>query len=468
MTTTYLFYDIETTGLNKCFDQVLQFAAIRTDTQFNELERHEIQVKLNNDVVPSPTAVKIHHIGPDQFQQGLNELEAMQKIHALLNVPGTRSVGYNSLGFDDEFLRFSFYRNLLSPYTHQYANQCGRFDIYPITVLYYLFKNEILTWPDQNLKLENINACNQLADGASHNAMVDVEATLALAKKLSQDKTIWDFVLPYFQKTTDADRVASCDTQTTIQHKNYKIGVMVDGKFGNEMQYLIPVIELGSHFHYKNQTMWLRLDTENLRQTKSDTILETTWAIRKRLSESPLFLPMKSRYIARISEQRQTIMADNLKWLENNPALFHTISQYHLNYKYPEVLDCDPDAALYLLDFPTVREENQFRAFHAAAPEKKEAIALQFPNPIRRTQALRIMGRHFFDVLSEEGQAQYHKYLSEAVAGSGCIVDFRGEKKLTVDAALLELEDVGTELVDLRACLKSPGSLQMTLFGVNK
>ncbi len=30
MTSSYLFYDIETTGLNKAFDQVLEFAAIRT------------------------------------------------------------------------------------------------------------------------------------------------------------------------------------------------------------------------------------------------------------------------------------------------------------------------------------------------------------------------------------------------------------------------------------------------------
>jgi len=33
MTSSYLFYDIETTGLNKAFDQVLSFAAIRYDQQ---------------------------------------------------------------------------------------------------------------------------------------------------------------------------------------------------------------------------------------------------------------------------------------------------------------------------------------------------------------------------------------------------------------------------------------------------
>ena len=63
---TYLFYDLETTGLNYAFDQLLQFAAIRTDAEFNELERHEITVKLRPDVIPSPGAMIAHCISISQ------------------------------------------------------------------------------------------------------------------------------------------------------------------------------------------------------------------------------------------------------------------------------------------------------------------------------------------------------------------------------------------------------------------
>ena len=59
MQNSYLFYDIETSGLNKCFDQVLQFAAIHTDLELNELERHEILVKLNPDTIPAPQAMLV-------------------------------------------------------------------------------------------------------------------------------------------------------------------------------------------------------------------------------------------------------------------------------------------------------------------------------------------------------------------------------------------------------------------------
>ncbi|RKZ75379.1 MAG: exodeoxyribonuclease I, partial [Candidatus Parabeggiatoa sp. nov. 1] len=114
---SYFFYDLETTGLNKAFDQVLQFAAIRTDMTFNEIERHNIMVKLRPDVIPSPEAMVTHRISIAQSMQGLCEFEAIAQIHHLINKPGTISIGYNTSSFDDEFLRFGFHRNLLPPYT---------------------------------------------------------------------------------------------------------------------------------------------------------------------------------------------------------------------------------------------------------------------------------------------------------------------------------------------------------------
>jgi exodeoxyribonuclease-1 len=182
MENTYLFYDIETSGLNKCFDQILQFAAIRTDLELNELERYNIWTRLNPDVIPSPQAILIHNISIDQIQTGNCEYEAIKQIHQLINQAGTISIGYNSLNFDDEFLRFSFYRNLLPPYTHQYANNCSRMDLYPITAMYYLYKPEVLKWPKiadkTSLRLENLNTTNNLISGTAHDALVDVEITL--------------------------------------------------------------------------------------------------------------------------------------------------------------------------------------------------------------------------------------------------------------------------------------------------
>ncbi len=43
---SFLFYDFETTGLSHVDDRAVRFAAIRTNSELKELERHEISMRL--------------------------------------------------------------------------------------------------------------------------------------------------------------------------------------------------------------------------------------------------------------------------------------------------------------------------------------------------------------------------------------------------------------------------------------
>ena len=261
--------------MNKAFDQVLQFAAIRTDLNLQELERHELKVKLNPDVIPSPQAMLTHRISIADTQTGISEYAAIRQIHQILNEPGTISIGYNTLGFDDEFLRFAFYRNLLPPYTHQYANQCARIDLYPITIMFHLFKKDILQWPrvesETRLKLELINICNNLVEGRAHDAMVDVEITLAIAKRFMAEREMWDYLINFFSKQTDETRNTSLPIVMESPYGKHYEGLMVLGKIGAAYYFQAPVLLLGNHAIYKNQS-WLRLDTDNLINTAADNV----------------------------------------------------------------------------------------------------------------------------------------------------------------------------------------------------
>lgn len=462
---TYLFYDIETTGLNFCFDQVLQFAAIRTDLELREISRYDLQVKLRDDVVPAPEAILTHRIGIGHcHQHGISELEAMTTIHQLFNTPGTMSLGYNTLGFDDEFLRFAFYRNLLPPYTHQYAQNCSRMDIYPLTILHYLFKPDVLIWPEHqhqiSLKLELLNQANQLALGQAHNAMADVEATLALARKFFNHRETWDYMTQYFDKNTDLARMTKLST-----------ALLVNGKLGTNNHYLAPVLNLGQHHHYKNQTLWLRLDLDNLLKITVNNIPEHSYVIRKKAGENPLILPPKPRYVSKLSEERQTIASQNQTWLEKNPEIFSAICAYHREYVFPPVPGIDADAALYELGFPSSHEENLMRQFHQAPPSKKMAIAKKFSNSIRQEQALRIMGRHFFNELDTENQAQYKDYKNKAihVDTNHAFIDYRNQRKLTIPTALaqinlLKIPEESTEQQALISELRTDLNLMMQKF----
>jgi len=453
---TYLFYDIETTGLNKSFDQILHFAAIRTDLQLKEIERHEIKIKLNPDVIPSPYALITHKIGINEMLEGVSELEAIEQIHQWINTPGTISLGYNTLGFDDEFLRFSFYRNLLKPYTHQYANQCYRMDIYPMTVMFFLFKNNVLTWPEKentiSLKLENINAANQLVAGRAHHAMVDVEVTLELARRLQTEREMWDYLHGYFKKETD---------KTRVQQAQHNIALLVNGKFGRQAHYQCPVLFLGNHQHYTNQTVWLRLDAEEFTQITPEILAEKFWSIQKKWGESYFILPYKERFTQHLTPERIQLAEKNKQWLEKNPAVFKEIVDYYTHYKYPVFPETDTDARLYMDGFWSPAEELFCQRFHTFSLEEKVKLVEQASHVKLRAQALRILGRHYSDALSSPQREEFADYLRQIDTH----IDYQGKKRLTPEAALQEIKQIRAEKVLDEEDARLLGDLERHLSG---
>lgn len=446
---TYLFYDIESSGLNKAFDQVMQFAAIRTDLELNEIERHNFTVQMNADIIAAPGACITHRITPEVCQKGLREDLALQKIHALMNTPGTISVGYNTLTFDDEFLRFSFYRNLLSPYTHQYANQCGRMDIYPLTVLYYLYQPEALKWPMLEgrpcLKLEALGAENALMHGQAHDAMVDVEATLKLARLLKKQAKMWQYLSGCFQKNIDQSRVEKLATLPLGDH-HYPYGLFILPKLGARYRYQAPVIQLGQHHHYKNQTIWLRLDQTELQKTTLDNLDETTWSLNKKWGEPGIILPMTNHYPQHLNEERITRVKSNLAWLEKNKVLLKVIKEYHLDYKHPVHPETDVEAGLYQSAFWTREEQTLCERFQKGDFSQKLKIMEDFTNTDLKLLSLRLLGRHFYPQLPPSYQAQFDSYFNPILKGehSG-IFDFKGEQKRTLPAALSEAEQISKQ-----------------------
>jgi exodeoxyribonuclease-1 len=446
MAKTYLFYDIETTGLSKAFDQVLQFAAIRTDNQLNELDRFTVRIQLRPDVIPSPGAVITNRISIKEQANGLCEYEAIRQIHQLMNRRNTISLGYNSLGFDDEFLRFAFHRNLLPPYTHQYQNGCRRMDLLPITVMFWLYKREVIIWPQRkaepSLKLEHINEVNQLASGPAHEATVDVEATLELARRFFKSHKMWDYLTGYFDKETDVHRINDIPATFQTALGDHRWGLMVGSEYGPQLMYQVPVLSIGDSIPYSNQTLWLRLDLPALTETKADTIESSTWIVRKRFGEPGILLPPNRRYLKLLSAERKDIVTQNLKWLQANPSIFQHIVNYHRNYSYPFIPNLDPDAALYQIGFFCRDDETVFKQFQKAPLDEKETIISQLTSPEARILANRVLARNFPQHLSKEAQAEFEAYLRRVNPSSQdqALVDYKGAPRITPGSALAKIE----------------------------
>jgi exodeoxyribonuclease-1 len=444
MNKTYLFYDIETTGLNKSFDQILQFAAIRTDRQLNEIERYRLKVKLRPDVIPSPGAMITNRLSVADLASGLCEYEAVCQIHELINQPETISLGYNSLGFDDEFLRFSFHRNLLPPYTHQFQNGCYRMDLLPITVMFWLYKRDAIRWPrihsQPSLKLEHLREANQLTGGPSHDASVDVAATVELARRFFKNKKMWNYLKGYFEKETDVHRISEIPASFQSALGEHRRALMVSSEYGPQQMYQIPVLSIGNSIPYSNQSLWLRLDLPELRETKAEAIDATTWIVRKRYGEPGILLPPIERYLKFLSDERKAVVAENLNWLQSNSSKFQKIVNYYREYTYPFIPHLDPDAALYQIGFFSRADERLCREFQVATIEEKKAIAPRLKSPEARKLAVRLLCRNYPQHTSEDMAAEFDAYLRHVnpMREDEAIVDYRGEARLTPSAALAE------------------------------
>ncbi len=190
---SFYWYDLETTGTDPRWDRIVQFAGLRTDLDLNPIgDEVCLYVRLADDVLPNPDACLVTGITPQQANaEGVSEWQAMQQINELLGQPGTCALGYNSLRFDDEFVRYGAYRNLIDPYAREWQNGNSRWDLLDLVRATGALRREGIQWPvdDEGLpvyRLEVLTAANGLEHGQAHDALSDVHATLGMARLIKQ------------------------------------------------------------------------------------------------------------------------------------------------------------------------------------------------------------------------------------------------------------------------------------------
>ncbi len=469
---TFLFYDLETSGLNPAFDQVLTFACLRTDLNLNEIDRQTITICLRKDIVPSPKAFLTHGLTHDELTTGVNEYQAAQTIHRIFNTPGTISLGYNSLKFDDEFLRFLFYRNLLDPYTHQYSKGCSRMDILPITIIFKLFHPESLKWPNvdgkSSLKLELLSRENNFKiSGKAHEAMSDVEAVVELAKIMFQKKEIWNYCLGFFSKLKDDKRISNIKNDYQLDNKRFKICLMLSTSFGSDNNYMAPVIHIGQSRAYKNQSLWMRLDLEDIPGIDPKVDLKETFVIRKRPADALIVLPPLERFWNRLSPSLQKSVKKNLDKIVQQKLRFFEFIQYHQEFKYPFIPDLDADAALYQDGFFSSREKIEINLFHKSLEKLKyDSQDFQGPNKIDgkinrtidgkitspriKSLAHRILYRNFKNEKWQKKEVEHTLGLDRLRSSlkEDLVVGYKNDVKFNCEQGLLELKEVEQELVN--------------------
>ena len=209
----FVFYDTETTGLSREFDQILQFAAIQTDDTFKELERFEIRCRCLPWVVPAPMALKVTGVSPNQLTDPAlpSFFNMMGEIRRkLASWSPAIFIGYNSIRFDEPLLQRAFWQTLHPPYL-TVTGGSARIDLLPIVQAASHLAEGALVYPQSDrgntgFKLDALAPLNGFAHKNAHDALADVEATVHIARLIANRvPTLWQSAVSRAPKQATAN-----------------------------------------------------------------------------------------------------------------------------------------------------------------------------------------------------------------------------------------------------------------------
>lgn len=211
---TFFWYDLETSGTNPRNDRVMQFAGQRTTLDLKPVgEPVNVLIKLTPDILPEPDAVLITGITPQMtLADGVTEAEFMRMFAEEVATPGTIFVGYNSVRFDDEFMRFMHWRNFYDAYAWQWKESRSRWDLLDVVRMTRALRPEGIKWPlvdgRASNRLELLTKENGLLHESAHDALSDVQACIEVARLIRQAQPkLFDYLLEMRNKKRVAELI---------------------------------------------------------------------------------------------------------------------------------------------------------------------------------------------------------------------------------------------------------------------
>lgn len=184
----YLFYDLETSGLEPCWDVPLQAAFLQADADLTVRRELTLRCRLPAHIVPSIDALLITGVTPEMLEnQPDSHLEMMAQIARIIaDCKPAMLIGYNTIRFDDEVLRQSFYQTLLPAYAGAMTGH-GRADVLSMLRAVMMLEPDAVAIPRDAagkpaLKLGHVCRMNgvALSEDDAHDALADVRATCTL------------------------------------------------------------------------------------------------------------------------------------------------------------------------------------------------------------------------------------------------------------------------------------------------
>ena len=457
---TFLWHDYETFGVNPRRDRPAQFAAIRTDADLNEVgDPLMLYCQPAPDFLPDPQSCLITGITPQIcFERGILETQFAAQIEAEFAQENTIGVGYNTIRFDDEITRFMLWRNLRDPYAREWQNGCGRWDLLDVVRAAYALRPEGLEWPTKpeggvSFKLGDLAAANGLLHASAHDALSDVRATIALARKLKDAQPrLFDFCFGLHRKDRVMDELG---LPSSLQHA--RPFWHVSGMFDVARGCLALMWPVAMHPKNKNELLaWdLAQDPTELAHLNAADLRLRLFTKAADLPEGVTRLPLKSIHLNRspmvmgnlrvVSEAMaqhwgvdMTAQLENAAKARDLPDMSGIWPEVYARSAAP-VLDVDEDLYGGFVDGRDRRRLNEIRAL---TPEQMAHQRLTFDDVRLGELVFRYRARNFPDTLSPAEAEQWEAHRAERL--------LRGLNGARTAAQLLEEIDQLSEDADAR------------------
>ncbi|PPR27333.1 MAG: Exodeoxyribonuclease I [Alphaproteobacteria bacterium MarineAlpha9_Bin4] len=378
----YVFYDLETTGRSSHWDQIIQVAAILTDQNLNIIDKFEEKCRINSNCIPHPEAILVNKISIRTIlTTNLSHYQLMLNLQKkFLEWSPAIFIGYNSILFDEEFLRNSFFKNLLDPYT-TIKDKNYRLDLLDsIRALNHLhpekIKSSISEKGNPILKLDQVAPLNGITDFKAHDAMGDTLATLGLAKIIkNKSSSVWKDTILNKKKTN------------LLTYINNNPFCYIESLFGRVKLFTLSF--LGEHPLYKWAICYdLKKDPSealNLNDSDFKSYLEQKPKIIKniKLNKSPLFLSYQ--YVKSINKNDslsdKEIIKRN-KFILDNPLFKERVINYYEKKSSENIsnfsqVDFFAEESIYK-NFPSEKDSKLMKEFHLSSWENKNIIKNRF------------------------------------------------------------------------------------------
>lgn len=426
MENTFYWYDLETSGTEPKWDRIVQFAGLRTDADLNVIgDEFCSYVQLPDDVLPNPQATLVTGITPQiTHAKGMSETSALVEINRLFSKPNTCVAGYNSLRFDDEFIRYSFYRNMLDPYAREWQQGNSRWDLIDLVRATGALRREGIEWPTDEeglpvYKLEELTKANGIEHGQAHDAMSDVVATAGMARLIKEKQPR---LFEYYFNLRNKKAI-----RTLLEPYGATLCVQVSAMYPRERYGVAPIVSVCRHPTNSNSVIVVDLaqDVEPLLSLPAEALAEKLFTpgaeerppLREvRLNRCPFIAQVEV-----LSEENLARTGIDLKAARERarrlrqPGLTEKLARVYTQPRPKPA--ADPDAALYD-GFLQDDDRSRCQSLHA---DLAKGIWRDMDFSDKRLHALakRMKARSFPSLLDPEEIAPWRSFVREKLSAEG-------------------------------------------------